>query len=143
MKLNFGLACVLLPALAGCSAFDSPLIKACEDGVKLRLRSPATYNRVEVVEVARPQPMSADEYVAFQAKYYPASSNAAVDGLAPSPAVHEAFIKYDADNAFGTPIRGVANCKFATEDGKMPVSSISDMMIVINDQTYFEWAADE
>ena len=67
--------------------------QACESFIKGRLRSPSTYQRAELT--VSPEP-DADR-------------------------TRSIFIKYDAANAFGTPIRGMQWCKFKVEaDGKFP-----------------------
>lgn len=79
-------------ALIGC-ARDAPEVKACEDELLMELRSPSTYKRVE-------------------ANSYP-------DRYAPeTPTLFNVFIRFDAANAFGTPIRSVHQCTFAVKDGR-------------------------
>lgn len=86
-------------ALAGCSAFSSPEIKDCEQELLRELRAPSTYNRIE-----------ADTTVMDHLK----------------PAEFWVSIKYDAANAFGTPIRGEKICRYALVDGRADLNQTID-----------------
>lgn len=88
-RLAAGLA--ISVSLAGCDAILSPEIKDCEQQLLRELRAPATYNRIE-------------------------SDTTAMDHL--KPPEFWVSIKYDAANAFGTPIRGEKICRYALADNR-------------------------
>lgn len=71
-----------LVALSGC---DKPEIKQCEEYIIAKLRSPSTYKRVEASGLRSP---------------------------GEKPERYMVQIKYDAANAYGTPIREVQFCAF-------------------------------
>lgn len=84
-------------ALAGCDAVTSGeeiAAQACEGFIAGNLRSPSTYKRIEAVGGPHD----------------------------PGEAFRFVSITYDADNAFGTPIRGAQVCAFKVDPktGKFP-----------------------
>jgi hypothetical protein len=84
-----------LAAFCGCSA-SNDAIEVCEEQVLQALRSPSTYKRVSA-EASPPLPGQSAWVVS---------------------------ISYDADNAFGTPVRGGYLCAFkASDDGKLPTKT--------------------
>ena len=75
-------------------------IQACEKYIQGQLRSPSTYKRVGGIQI----PPQIERYG---------------DGI------RTVIVTYDASNAFGTPVRGSAECAFAVgQDGQFP-SAIS------------------
>lgn len=77
-----------LALLSACGCSPRPEIKLCEDVAKEKLRSPSTYKNVET-------------------------------DSSPMKSLNQwwVIIDYDADNAFGTPIRAKAICKYRMIDG--------------------------
>ncbi len=81
--------------LSGCGE-RSEAVKDCEQRILMKLRSPATYKAVSINEF----PPLGDE------------------------PLYQVFINYDADNAFGVPIRGIEQCKYAmSTNGGVDLSS--------------------
>lgn len=103
-KSRGGIALIAL-LLAGCEGRE---IAACEDYVKYGLRSPSTYGRVNVT--TRDEPVTGPRI-------------AELGGREPrggqSLALRTVTIEYDAQNAFGTPIRSAAQCGFVLRDGEI------------------------
>lgn len=104
--------------LSGCNPFEQPLISACEESLKERLKAPSTYRRISATE---------DEKNLTRAEY-----NQHLSGQSPSvrdislkwfdegkdkPMRFIAFIEYDAQNAFGVPIRDVTKCEYISSSG--------------------------
>jgi hypothetical protein len=85
---------LIAATLCGCAdAGQSAAVDVCEGDLLKTLRSPSTYNQVQA-SVSPPE---------FEPKVWTVS------------------ITYDADNAFGTPVRGGYFCAFkANADGDLP-----------------------
>jgi hypothetical protein len=118
---RFFLALVILGWSPACSAFgEAEEVRACETFIQERLRSPATYQRAEVT-------VGTDEAISEQA------FNQAYVGERPDElgkilqeqvkghalAIRRVFIRYDAANAYGTPIRSLEMCEFLVRDGAL------------------------
>ncbi len=123
--------CVLVLALGGCGqSVEDSFLEACENVFKTRLRSPSTYVRREEPNVFSdevPQRSIEDvrsELDELQAEYdenedpsleydiarlYVELAN--IQSGKPAALRYRAFIKYDADNAYGTPIAGIYECE--------------------------------
>lgn len=99
--------CVPLAALllAGCGQED---VEACEEFLKGGLRSPATHRQVSVRTYNAP--ITKQQATAIGARVYDDRPLT----------LRKVFIDYDADNAFGTPVRGIEMCAFLLSDGKLP-----------------------
>lgn len=76
----------------------SEALDACEDVIKAELRSPATYERVE------------SNVYRFEQE---------------EPPYISVTVRYDAANAYGTPIRSLAVCTIPIKDGQADIESIS------------------
>lgn len=81
-----------LMLLAGCDVLQYKGLAQCEAAIKDQLRSPSTYKRIDV----------RDQLVVERGQ-----------GLK----VRRFEIDYDADNAFGAPIRADAVCEFEAKSG--------------------------
>lgn len=105
MRTNcIAVALCLAPMLTGCEAFASgeeQAARACESFVTDQLRSPSTYNRVNVAH--------APHHAGKSFRYV--------------------SISYDADNAFGTPIRGAQVCAFKVDPNSGEFPSESSMKL--------------
>lgn len=111
-------------ALSGCEGRE---IAACEDYLKDGLRSPSTYNRVNVS--ARDEPVTAARIVELGGRE-PRGGQ--------SLALRSVTIEYDAQNAFGTPIRGALQCGFVVRDGEVAGQQLMDSAVLlakVNHQT--------
>lgn len=111
---------VLAISLAGCEKTE---VRVCENYIKKGLQSPATYKRAEVKSYDEDQ----GSLDAFRASVG-LSPVANADQLGKLEAQLNAgrkiskrqlYITYDADNAFGTPIRGIGACVFKLTDGEL------------------------
>lgn len=109
----------------------SPLLAACEAALKAKLKSPSTYQRANVSEMTKK--LSFDEYkdtellrirdsydadtaVVMRAKLNEKIVEMKRDGEQASLFVQT--IEYDAQNAFGAMIRGMAICSYVSGNGK-------------------------
>jgi hypothetical protein len=90
MNRIFGLMIAICAILTGCNPAKDAAVGACESFVKDRLRSPSTYKQISV------------DYsgVRFESN---------------GRDVRMVNIKYDAANAYGTPIRGDQQCMFEVD----------------------------
>lgn len=90
-------------SISGCDALTSNeehAFRVCEGYVKEGLRSPSTYSRVKAI------------------------SNIPRQGSG----VRTVHLEYDADNAFGTPVRGYEMCAFkVNDDGDFPGKSTLEL----------------
>nr|WMC97951.1 hypothetical protein RAR13_04340 [Aminobacter aminovorans] len=102
---NLSGACIaaLATCITGCSYFDSKLVAACEESLKDRLRSPATYNRVRVEEFS--EEMAIGDWIVDQNRRSPGGSDP-IDTIAKlmleksqKPMRFIAFITSDASNS--------------------------------------------
>jgi hypothetical protein len=115
------LAPVLLVVVTGCDRINGPEeVRACEAYIKEQLRSPSTYVRAETM-VGGDEPLSQAE---FNRQYIGKDPDDLAKLLATVAkerrlAVRRVFIHYDADNAYGTPIRGMNMCEFLVLDGAL------------------------
>ena len=102
--------------VAGCG---QPEIKACEQYAKSGLRSPATYRRAGVRTID--ERVTAEEFLTRRGDNPKDHARGLfLEGLRRSnTGIRNIVISYDADNAFGTPIRGEQICMFQLRDGKL------------------------
>ncbi|WP_037462616.1 hypothetical protein [Sphingobium herbicidovorans] len=89
----------MLWAVGSCSMPENEAVKACEDFILTKLRSPSTYKRIE----------ASGSLVPFD-----------------KPETFTAVVEYDAANAYGTPIRDRQVCVFGLKDGKPDTSRYYD-----------------
>lgn len=103
MLTRLAAAALLAVALSGCDAITSneeQAFRICEAYVKESLRSPSTYNRIKAI------------------------SNIPSQGSG----IRTVHLEYDADNAFGTPVRGYEMCAFKVDDdGDFPGRSAMEL----------------
>jgi hypothetical protein len=115
--------------------FDSAFLKACDEAIKDNLRSPSTYQRIEVSEVQ--EQLSIDDFTrgmeADEAALYKGRSDKAVRT--------RALISYDAANVYGTPIRDLADCTYDTIDGS--ISVVNKFFVKIDGKTLTEKLLDD
>lgn len=81
--------------LCGCGPLSSNFVVACEDQIKQRLKSPSSYNRVDM-RVTK-----------------------AVPGGEGTPTHFSLFITYEASNSFGVMLRDQALCTYVSKDGSV------------------------
>ena len=108
----------LVGLLSGCDGAD---LRACEDYTKATLNTPATYHRASV-EVFEQNKLSLEQWFSLTGKT-PATTLApklVQEGQAEAGlGLRQVFIHYDADNAYGTPVRGLTACGFKLVGGKL------------------------
>lgn len=144
MNIAFGVFLVpALVTLSGCSYFDPPLLRACEEVLLERLRSPSLYKRIKYSE--RQEDLSIDAWVAIER-----SQAGSVDSVIKadeqdlrkenrSPSRYVGLLTYDAPNSYGTPIRSTALCEHTTPSEKNDVTRHS---VVVDGKTSLEWMTD-
>lgn len=98
---------VFAATISGCNPFESKLYGVCEDALKERLRSPSTYERVRLT--ARDEQISAEAYEIGSGHPLTDTERTVIQQGA-VPHRHVVIIEYDAANAYGTPVRGAAEC---------------------------------
>ncbi len=128
---------------------------ACEEELKLRLKAPATYSRVEsrtlLVEAT-----TIDDVISSLG-YDDLSSrsaevrrwNEAIITMTrakysnSTPYKHQLVITYDAANAFGTPIRGMSLCvTFSHKREDLSESDFVSSSLLIDGKKYTDWLID-
>jgi hypothetical protein len=107
-------------ALTSCDYFrGSEEVRACRVFTKDQLRSPATYREV------RANTLDSLISEADLRTRYLADPNDEVDRMVMAMArghqlqIRSVILEYDADNAYGTPIRGLGGCDFLLIDGRI------------------------
>jgi hypothetical protein len=118
------LAIPLIVLISACNALGQPEeVRACEAFIKERLRSPVTYHRAELT-VGGDEPVTQakfdEQYIGSKPGELSKLLRARVKGK--QLALRNVFIHYDADNAYGTPIRGLEMCEFLVVDGRLDSS---------------------
>jgi hypothetical protein len=102
--------------LVGCG---QPEIDACEAYTKSGLRSPATYRKVAVKTID--ESVTPEEFLKRRGDNPSDPARGLfLDGMRHSKVgIRNVVISYDADNAYGTPVRAEAICMFELRDGKL------------------------
>jgi len=124
---------VLSVSVAGCSKVEGwrhPEIAACEDFTLAKLKAPTTYKRIKASTIDEQIPL--ETWEAFEAERLGkmavefrdlTKKNQAAGG------VRSILLEYDAENSFGTPLRGIEICKFMMAsfvDGKFETEPSAD-----------------
>lgn len=125
--------------------FESSMTKSCENVLKERLRSPAGYQRIEITESQ--SPLSLEDYL--KANYVKDEDGRTIftrlfnsESTAKNPpTMFTLFIKYDAPNAYGTPIRGISECKYASISSSK--SGAADYPVVVDNFTKTQWLVNQ
>lgn len=142
---------IALPLLAGCSFTESALTKACEAEIKSRLRSPSTYERVDLLVDAVEIPVAAwkskeedrlagrnpDGDLTEEDKKLIDLTVTVLSAGDSNPTLFIKFFSYDAANAYGTPVRGVSKCEYISNDGEN--GDISRQWLLVDGETHAEW----
>ncbi|WP_349437410.1 hypothetical protein [Pararhizobium sp. A13] len=138
--VHAGALVLLLPALCSCSFFDPKIVKVCEAVLQQRLRSPSGYERIEIVSSETKMDREAfSKHVGridLPTSYF-TSKMQAFDSGRLRPMVFTLLISYDAPNAYGTPVRGIASCEYVgsyTDD-----SHASEYTVSLDGQTQTQW----
>jgi hypothetical protein len=136
----------IIAFLGGCSIGGDPLLVACEEVLKDRLRAPATYNRIESRE--RTEELEDYVWVAWQKaegslkEIFEARAAEAVGEGKPLQRI-TVHIVYDAANAFGTPIRGRADCTYLTVDDDRSGLATTSAGVRVDGLSHIEWLVDQ
>jgi hypothetical protein len=122
--MRFAAAAALLPFAflgSGCDAVKGPEeVRACEAFIKERLRSPSTYKRAEANSYGA-EPISKAEFLKMYVGDRPDDLAKLLKTRAEANrlAIKRVFVKYDADNAYGTPVRDLEMCEFLVVGGEI------------------------
>jgi hypothetical protein len=122
----------------------SPLHSACEDALKSQLKAPSTYKLANVAESRLAIPLDEykdtellrirDGYDADTAVEMRGVLNERIEAMKENglePVRFTLQIEYDAQNAFGAMIRGVAVCTYVSGDGKPDGATASNVSAVL------------
>jgi len=135
----------------------SPIQKACQDAIALRLKSPSSMAIVTLDQAITP--LGYEEAKARIERRYKSPSFLALkkaalhdleidwpaiqSGQKPRPALWSVSIEYDALNGFGVPLRRRERCEWLELDGKAPSGLDLDKQLVdVGGKNYFGWAVD-
>ncbi|MBB2832310.1 UNVERIFIED_ORG: hypothetical protein GGD51_002439 [Rhizobium esperanzae] len=143
MRLTYraAVALLVLPALSGCSFFDSNLVTACERVLKERLLSPSGYQRVEIQ--LSDKVMTREEYEDYLNKTEKDANARTLymrlfDEL--KPTIFSLIITYDAPNAYGTLIRSMAACDYFDNEGD--ASTATYYSVEVDGKSSSDWSLD-
>lgn len=132
---------------------ERAFILACEETLKDRLTSPATYKRVSSSPQSR-SPATLNEYLGVEfddKRRWQLAANASDAALRDSYAYKssgfrmgdydrlEYRLEYDTENAYGTPIRGYASCSQIVKAGQ-PVGLERYETATVDGFNKFDWA---
>lgn len=106
-----------LAALALAACGEDPVVVGCEAFIREQLRSPSTYERIEVA--SDEEVLARDSIDGRASAMMPDEQIDEVLGDRESLRLAVATIEYDAANAYGTPIRDEETCFFAREEGQL------------------------
>lgn len=140
---------------------DSAFLAACEETLKKRLKAPSTYNRVEIQwanELISSDPEQLEKEVAdlkdlmdqaeseIQAATYEVQmlekeleliTARMSKKMGTNGKYFRAFISYDADNSYGTPLRSLVECEFTSFEQEFRV--IYNDAVRVNGETHHDW----
>jgi hypothetical protein len=135
---------------------ESLLLAKCDDLIKDRLRSPATYQRVEVTDFTR-RPANKLEYLQVETPEKlklraeqsardkrSAEIYARQEEMFDSRKMEElsAIISYDAANGYGTPIRSVSMCTIYLDEGEA-LEVGSGLGVRVDNMTALDWSFEQ
>ncbi|TIW75419.1 MAG: hypothetical protein E5V42_00545 [Mesorhizobium sp.] len=125
--------------------FESSMTRSCEYVIKQRLRSPAGYKRVEITESQ--DPLSLDDYLKARSVktddervLFTRIYNMDAAGNDP-PTMFTQYIRYDAPNAYGTPIRSISICQYPSMSSSR--SNAADYSVIVDNFTQHQWLMDQ
>lgn len=129
MKLRAALLVASCGALGSCGMLDAEEVKICEASLKAGLKAPATYKRAEVTSLDTgplTQAQFDEEVGRADTRGNPSAEQLRLlqRDLAKGKTLglRTVAIAYDAENAFGVPLRAAKVCVFRTLDGKPQTS---------------------
>lgn len=99
---------ILALVIGGCG---KPEVSACEEFLKESLRSPATYKQVRAD--IYDEPITPEKLTTLGGRPWGGETLA----------IRKVFVEYDAENAFGAPIREAQLCGFVLRNGTLPDSN--------------------
>lgn len=124
---------------------------ACEETLKDRLKAPSTFRmldeptvtatKVSAAVAAGPPPddfRGTDQHTRLQ-ELHELQLSMYRDGAWR----HRALIEYEAQNAFGTPIRNVSRCDAYTFDEAPPTSRYGNVRVQVDGKSAMEWLTDQ
>lgn len=147
-----GLAAAFLTGCDEHGKLERTFIASCEEVLKERLRAPSTYVRVEKPEVRVETRTIADqefESMVDSEGYSPLLKGLAREQRAAGEAYVESTwysttIRYDAENAFGTPMRGIASCASGESYTGTPSGfDVGRSGVVVAGKTQIEWVLEQ
>jgi len=105
---------------------DPKLVQICEELIKDRLRSPSTYQRREASQYDNLVSLEkAKEYIPDMTK----TQERSISEGRSRPTRFEAFIKYEAANAYGTPVAGLSMCEYFSSSGTLEYANKTNVKI--------------
>lgn len=144
IRLSFLILALGAVVLAGCNPFGSKLTAACEEVLKARLRSPSGYDRIKVSEYSREVPIDEYRAIMISEKRSAAEIELTIRGFEAGrelPVEFTQYIEYDAPNAYGTLIRGLAECKYVSRSGRE--SGASEFTVRVDGRTKTEYLLEQ
>lgn len=166
MKMNLAaMLCVSLLVIAACdtptASADNRFEIACQDAVRKRLKSPASFQLARLTNVSVPITYSDHEKAVINArakKLHDRRDAGTItskeetellslvlkkDGILKTesgqgPWLLSAIVEYDAQNGFGALIRGIATCEYEASHGKFNEFADEDE-IMVDGKTYTDW----
>jgi hypothetical protein len=147
-------SCIAAEAAPIWQTSDAALLGACDEAIQERLKAPSTYERVNSTEFER-RPATLDDFMGWTKPEMELQARAlAIHNQRYAEALKlqmdafrigeydliESVIQYDADNAFGTPIRSTATCSDVINRGAT-FEQFGPIGPRINGQTNLDWAA--
>lgn len=113
MKKGIVIAAIGAAAVGGIVAYSAGVfasdnfVKSCELGIKIRLKAPSTYKRVDVLDHTAATTIDELKKVDYHLTSLQKDEMAKNGNV---PLVRKVIITYDANNSFNAPVRGMASC---------------------------------
>ena len=139
-----------LTACGGGVSQEAGFQEACFEGIKRRLKAPATFDVVKVTPDHTKVPLRTEEQIRESIQ------NAEDDSLEKMKfrleladlqsgdfdyrsVSYRSFVQYDAQNAMGVPLRSMAECEYEARAGE-EISAEDGTDIIVDGEKYWDWA---
>ncbi len=134
----------------------SPFYRLCQAEILTRLSAPSTFKAIEVAESTTQLPYDTYraelegqsigphfDWAAAQIRDIEQLKKWAVREGSPAPTFkkHVLSLTYDAQNAFGAPVRNAGECEFVQTTSALPEGLIGQYLVKLDGFTHFEFMA--
>ncbi|WP_156939494.1 MULTISPECIES: hypothetical protein [unclassified Mesorhizobium] len=119
------------------------MTRVCEQVLVDRLRAPSTYKRIGIDHYSDPVPLEEFQKIKedeianssdanwqdFQRRMLKIGIDGITSGSQRAPIMFKKYIRYDAANAYGTPIRDLSECTLLSEKGSESEATLFNVRV--------------